>query len=287
MDEDELELKILEAFVGYYERLYEETGGAAKKCAVELDMRDVVRGLTGLEEARLTLETEKWMGRLASRSTRSRPDALRPCSDGELYRGPHRHHARAYREPGVSPAWDRIRELRRAMAERQPPASAKEREQKFGILLSPRQAERDFAEWSAPGGAPISVLFIDIDGFKALNTRHTEAKIDQTILPEAMRRLERLARWRGGAYRWGGEEFLILLPNQDLGDAAEFAEKVRSAFESPAFEVDAAAERVTVSVGIATWPDHGGTFQDVVQAANTAERRAKQRSGNAVELAGP
>lgn len=68
------------------------------------------------------------------------------------------------------------------------PVAEKEREQKFGILLSPGQAERDFDEFLADAKKwdnPIAVLFVDLDHFKALNERWTGTEVDKTIFPEA------------------------------------------------------------------------------------------------------
>src|SRR5580704_1266393 len=68
--------------------------------------------------------------------------------------------------------------------------SGKERDQKFELLLSLRQAEREFAlavEDCAKSGLPVSVLFVDIDNFKILNTKYNEAVVDQSLLPDFMR----------------------------------------------------------------------------------------------------
>jgi diguanylate cyclase (GGDEF)-like protein len=117
---------------------------------------------------------------------------------------------------------------------------SKEIDQKFGILLSARQARLDFQEWVnelGPTSRSITVLFIDIDNFKAFNSRHTETVIDETILPDAMRLIHQMANQRGGAYKQGGEEFVLILPNHDRAEAAAFAEKLRLAFESTTFNV--------------------------------------------------
>jgi diguanylate cyclase with GGDEF domain len=94
----------------------------------------------------------------------------------------------------------------------------KEREQKFGILLSPRQAERDFADEVAKArehGNPVAVLFVDIDHFKMLNATWTNATVDETLLPAVQWLLAKLVQGRGDAYRHGGEEFLLIMPNRD------------------------------------------------------------------------
>ena len=131
----------------------------------------------------------------------------------------------------------------------------------------------------------IGVLFVDIDNFKQLNERHTETLIDDTILPEAQKLLKRLAVIRGAAYRHGGEEFVVQLPNHNFEEVMAFAEKVRAAFEKYQFEVDGTHEALTVSIGVAMWPDHGESLNEVLTAANRAEHVAKHEGRNAVRSA--
>ncbi|OHA02277.1 MAG: hypothetical protein A3A44_03395 [Candidatus Sungbacteria bacterium RIFCSPLOWO2_01_FULL_60_25] len=163
----------------------------------------------------------------------------------------------------------------------------KEREQKFGILLSPTQAGRDFEVWvkeAQAAGNPIALLFVDLDEFKALNARLTETKVDQTILPEVQRLLLRLVQGRGEAYRQGGEEFVMILRNLDIDEARRFGEKVRAAFEGELLEAGGTRERVTVSIGVAVWPEHGASYEAVLAAANRAEAEAK-KTRNSVKVA--
>lgn len=163
----------------------------------------------------------------------------------------------------------------------------KELEQKFKILLSARQAPMDFDEWAKELGATsgaIAILFVDIDNFKLLNTRHTETVIDETILPDAMQLIRGLTHLRGGAYRQGGEEFLVILPNIKASEAYAFGEKLRSTFESTSFKVKEQVEQLTVSIGIAVWPQHGSSYNEVLKAANREEAAAKL-TRNACRLA--
>ncbi len=167
--------------------------------------------------------------------------------------------------------------LRRKQASA-PDMLRKEPEQKFGILLSPAQAPKDFIEWETQLGSDghsISVLFIDIDDFKSLNTNYSETKIDETVLPEAMKLVKSLVSLRGEAYRQGGDEFIVMLPNQDISEANVLAEKIRSTFEEHAFNIDDKHEKLTVSIGIASWPSHGASYQEVLQEANNAKMGAK------------
>lgn len=163
----------------------------------------------------------------------------------------------------------------------------KELEQKFKILLSLSQAQIDFDHWLADArneSLEIAILFLDIDNFKQLNTKYTESKVDKTLLPEAQCLIRKLTLHRGEAYRYGGEEFLVILPNHSAEEAMIFAEKVREQFESHTFNVDDGSEGLTISVGVAVWPSHGSDFDSVLQSANQAEHKAKQEGRNCVRL---
>jgi diguanylate cyclase (GGDEF)-like protein len=158
------------------------------------------------------------------------------------------------------------------------PTLSKELDQKFKILLSPGQAEKDFADWSqqlSPVNGQIAVLFADIDNFKALNTKYSEPRIDQSLLPDAMHLVEGLTRMRGGAYKYGGDEYVLILPNHDGMEGAGFAEKLRNAIEQYEFRVDTDPVHITVSLGIAVWPVHGATYQDLPTKASEAKTQAK------------
>ena len=166
----------------------------------------------------------------------------------------------------------------RTQGNTQTPTLSKDLDQKFKILLSPGQAEKDFADWSqqlGPVNGQIAVLFADLDNFKALNTKYSEPRIDQSLLPDAMHLVESLTRMRGGAYKHGGDEYVLILPNHDGMEGAGFAEKVRKAFEQFEFRVDTDLVHITVSLGIAVWPVHGATYQDLLVKASEAKAQAK------------
>lgn len=156
--------------------------------------------------------------------------------------------------------------------------SSKELEQKFKILYSAAQAKRDFEAWKLqpdPLGHPLALIFIDIDHFKTLNMRYTETVIDLTVLPEAQRLLARVVKGRGEAYRQGGDEFILILPNHERSECEAFAERLRRTFERYFFSVRETKERLTISSGFALYPEDGSTYEEVLQRANEAERNAK------------
>lgn len=97
--------------------------------------------------------------------------------------------------------------------------------------------------------------------------------------------LKQLTRQRGEVYRHGGEEFVVILPNYDLDETIRFAEKVRTAYADKRFIVDNNEQKITVSIGIALWPQHGNDFSEVLAAANKAENQAKKSGKNKVSSA--
>jgi diguanylate cyclase (GGDEF)-like protein len=161
----------------------------------------------------------------------------------------------------------------------------KELDQKFKILLSPDQIKNDFNEWAkqlAPIDGQITVLFIDLDKFKQLNTEYTEPIADQDFLPDAMRMTESSVRGRGEAANHGGDEYVLILPNHDAAEAVAFSEKLRRRFEQHIFTVAGDKVPITISIGVALWPLHGPTYDDVLTKASSAKQSAKAHRNRVV-----
>ncbi len=87
-------------------------------------------------------------------------------------------------------------------------------------------------------------------------------------------------------YREGGEEFVLLLANHTINEARAFAERLQETFASEAFKVneETITHLLTVSIGIARFPEHGQNYDSVKQAANAAKRLAKERGKNFVVI---
>jgi len=117
-------------------------------------------------------------------------------------------------------------------------------------------------------GTPLSVAMIDLDGFKAINDTHGHPLGDR-LLVEVADRLRRTAR-HGAVFRYGGEEFSVLLPGAGLDDAAHAAERLRLA--------------VSCSLGVATLTSGRGAAE-LLDAADRALLRAKSEGKNRVVLA--
>jgi diguanylate cyclase (GGDEF)-like protein len=278
MTDAQLEIAILRRYVEHHDAV----GTDAHKCARELDMRQVISSIIGrpVDEG----VVKRWHAQLAPRSPPYKAGVLRPCGDSTINNGQHAFHARAYYEPGRAPAWERIRHLESQLPVQ--PSMEKEKEQKFGILNSLRQTTIDFASYSSErgAGANIGVLFLDIDNFKSLNGRFTESVVDRDILIPFQKLLRASCVHRGDAYRHGGEEFLVLLPNHTPEEVAQFAQRLRAQIEAQEFSVGGSSVQITASIGIALWPDHAETLEDLIAKANIAEHTAKEKGKNRVEI---
>lgn len=128
---------------------------------------------------------------------------------------------------------------------------------------------------------PISLLMLDIDQFKRVNDTHGHQAGDD-ILKGLSELLSRQARAIDRVCRYGGEEIAIILPETDLDVAANIAERLRAAVEAQPFDCDCAAGslRITVSIGVASWPAHADNARALVAAADTALYAAKQAGRN-------
>lgn len=170
------------------------------------------------------------------------------------------------------------------------PKIDRELEQKFGILFSAAQERRDFELWTTEAspvqGYSIGIVFLDIDNFKQLNSSFTESIVDQAILPVFQRLVRDMSLHRGAAYRHGGEEFLVMLPNCDVDETVAFAEKLRIRIETQEFSIEGRPPvKFTVSAGVAAWPLHGKMLNEIILEANKAEHAAKKAGKNRVCVA--
>lgn len=103
-------------------------------------------------------------------------------------------------------------------------------------------------------GEPLAVVMFDFDHFKRVNDSYGH-QVGDRVLQEMAGILQRTAREIDKIGRYGGEEFIVVLPDTDIDDAATFAERVRSRVEKHPFTVGHAEPlRLTVSAGAATYP---------------------------------
>jgi diguanylate cyclase (GGDEF)-like protein len=134
----------------------------------------------------------------------------------------------------------------------------------------------------------VGLVFIDVDKFKSVNDDpewlHTGG---DAALVEVAGRLAASVREIDVVARWGGEEFVLLLPETDLGGSMVLAEKVRAAVSETPVTHAGKTRTVTVSAGVAAYPHSGTNVRTLVNAASEAVHRAKQGGRNRVEQAEP
>jgi len=131
---------------------------------------------------------------------------------------------------------------------------------------------------------PLSVALVDVDHFKHVNDAYGHG-IGDVVLAEVARRLRGAIRGGDLLVRYGGEEFLAVLPKADAGRAWEVGERMRQRVAERAFDVgDGLALLLRCSVGIAQWR-MGETMPDLIERADVALYGAKQRGRNRVEVA--
>jgi diguanylate cyclase (GGDEF)-like protein len=135
------------------------------------------------------------------------------------------------------------------------------------------QAARLFAEARA-SGQPVALLLLDLDHFKSINDAHGHDAGD-AVLRDVAEVLTREIRHDDLACRWGGEEMLAVLRNCDLARAEERAVKLRTAIAA-AQPGGVPGLRVTASIGVAAFPEHGDGLEELTKRADTALYVAKR-----------
>jgi diguanylate cyclase (GGDEF)-like protein len=130
---------------------------------------------------------------------------------------------------------------------------------------------------------PFAVVFVELDQMKVVNDSYGHQAGD-TVLIELARRLTEAVREVDVVARWGGDEFTLLLPKTGLAGALALAEKIRAAVANSPFEIDTGSLDITISVGVAAYPEHGDAGKDLVAAADAAMYQAKARGRNRVEI---
>ena len=135
-------------------------------------------------------------------------------------------------------------------------------------------------------GLPLSLLMIDVDHFKHYNDLNGHPAGD-TVLRTVAQILTDGRRLNDAVSRYGGEEFTVLLVDTPAEAATQVAEQLRRRVEQEPF-VNGEAQpgrRLTISLGVACYPDHALTAEDLVSAADTALYAAKHGGRNRVETA--
>ncbi len=130
-------------------------------------------------------------------------------------------------------------------------------------------------------GRPLSVLMADLDRFKTINDTHGHDAGDQ-VLKEFANRLRKSVRGMDLACRYGGEEFVVVMPDTDPETANIVAERVRAETANLSFETAGGAINVTVSVGLSSLAGQSDTVPDLMKRADKALYEAKNGGRNKV-----
>jgi diguanylate cyclase (GGDEF)-like protein len=140
---------------------------------------------------------------------------------------------------------------------------------------------------SREGGAGYVILMCDVDRFKAYNDQRGHQEGDR-VLRAVAEAISSACRGEDAVYRYGGEEFAVVLSDQDGGGAPIAAERFRAAVEDLKMEHPAPEQdQVTISVGVARREGRATGWEDVVRVADEALYRAKDGGRNQVVVAAP
>ena len=131
---------------------------------------------------------------------------------------------------------------------------------------------------------PFSVLFMDIDHFKKVNDSKGHI-IGSKILIELGEIVRQNIRSLDYGFRYGGDEYLVILTDADPETAKIVAERIRKQVEDSIFEIFDKKIQITLSIGIATYPYHAKTREDVIEMADQAMYYGKNKSRNIVFIA--
>lgn len=130
---------------------------------------------------------------------------------------------------------------------------------------------------------PAAVLMLDIDHFKVINDRHGH-ELGDALLVAFTQRIQAALRPYDHFARFGGEEFVVMLPDTAACDAAALADRLRRAISDHAFAVNGQTVVMTMSVGVAEVSPGNAPLDDALRRADAAMYAAKKRGRNRVEV---
>jgi diguanylate cyclase (GGDEF)-like protein len=135
--------------------------------------------------------------------------------------------------------------------------------------------------------SPLSLIFFDMDNLKEVNSRHGHAIGSQTLM-EVARRVRIKIRKFDKLFRFGGDEFCIVLPETEWHGALEVAERVRESIagrQMLADKLDGKGLMMTASFGIASFPLHARSKEELIMRADRSMQRIKTGSKNSIGIA--
>lgn len=132
---------------------------------------------------------------------------------------------------------------------------------------------------------PVSLILADLDGFKNVNDSYGHIAGDQVLI-EVARRMRQCLRSYDSIGRYGGEEFLMVLPNSDDSQAMRLAERIRRAVSEEPFQLQNMSLTITVSQGLTTWTEpYPLPIERLIHVADGALYLVKNSGRNGVEYA--
>ncbi len=133
---------------------------------------------------------------------------------------------------------------------------------------------------------PFSIIMIDIDHFKKVNDTFGH-QMGDTVLKEVSYVIKSALRDVDDVGRYGGEEFLVILPNTDLEGARNLSERLRESVENHKIPGAPDELKVTISLGYASYPEsNANTYSELIKIADCGLYRAKEKGRNRVEYCG-
>jgi two-component system cell cycle response regulator len=141
-------------------------------------------------------------------------------------------------------------------------------------------------EQATARGKPLAAFVLDIDYFKSVNDNYGHDSGDE-VLREFASRIAANVRGIDLACRYGGEEFVVVMPDTDVEFAATVAERLRRSVETTPFSISRAPNQlnVTISIGIAASEGRDDNAQQLLHRADQALYRAKREGRNRVVAA--
>ncbi len=140
---------------------------------------------------------------------------------------------------------------------------------------------RDALGRSQSSGAPLTLLYLDLDDFKRVNDRFGHDAGD-AVLAQVAKRLERRLRTGDLLARIGGDEFVVVLENTDLEQAEALAQRIEQAMSRPVRLPKGGQVRQGMSIGLASYPRDGSDAESLINSADRQMYQAKQGKGLAL-----
>jgi diguanylate cyclase (GGDEF)-like protein len=157
-----------------------------------------------------------------------------------------------------------------------------------GLLTSRAYHERLESEFRKAQAArkSLSLLIIDLDNFKRINDSYGHPAGDE-LLRRVGALLRQQARRNDVCCRYGGDEFIVVMPETIKSEAAVVADRIRKSMEDLAFSFNGATVKATVSIGAASYPQDVTNKQSLIKAADDALYAAKDDGRNALRVFAP